>query len=190
MENIVSDEDLGNTDLNELQLAAAETLRGDLRDTILAEFKASTKPWSKLSEDEQSRLMHRAADIAGKLVVDVIDIVAERGLPALPIIVGKMTVDGSACKGTFECHADDENLLRIRHLQGARAMFVLASPDRFNGEQQPAETENVGDLAMPKTGNGAPSDPDGLANVGRGKARAALDLPADGSAGANETAAA
>lgn len=146
-----------------------DTLRGDIRDALLAECRQMQKPWAQMSEQEQERLIFRARDMADSLVRRSVDLVAERGLPALPIEVGKITVDGGVCKGAFECYATDENLLRMRHLQGARAMFVLASPDRYSGERAPAEAENVGDLAMPKTGPGAPSDPNGLAKVGRGK---------------------
>jgi hypothetical protein len=146
-----------------------ESLRGDIRDRILTEFKHIPNVWQKMAESEQERLISRAQDIASELVRKAVDLVAERGLPALPIEVGKITIDGGACKGTFECYADDENLLRIRHLQGSRAMFVLASPDAFNGEKQPQETDNVGDLAMPK-GDEPRADEANLANVGQGKA--------------------
>lgn len=145
-----------------------ETLRGDIRDRILTEFKHIPNIWPKMAESDQDRLISRARDIAGELVRKAIDLVAERGLPALPIEVGKITIDGGACKGTFECYADDENLLRIRHLQGKRAMFVLASPDAFNGERKPAEADVVGDLSMPKEGERA--DEHLLDQVGQGQA--------------------
>lgn len=128
---------------------ATETLRGDIRDAVLAEFKHVDKPWQKMTEDEQQRLINRATDIGDRLVRDAVDLIAARDLPSLPIEVGKITVEGSECKGTFECYADDENLLRIRHLQGSRAMFVLASPSAYQGEQAPAVPENVGSLAIP-----------------------------------------
>jgi hypothetical protein len=146
----------------------SETLRGDIRDRILTEFKHIPNVWQKMAESEQERLISRSLDIAGELVRKAVDLIAERGLPALPIEVGKITIDGGACKGTFECYADDENLLRIRHLQGSRAMFVLASPDAFNGEKQTPETDVVGDLSMPKEGERA--DETQLAQVGQGQA--------------------
>jgi hypothetical protein len=146
-----------------------ESLRGDIRDRILTEFKHIPNVWPKMAESEQERLISRAQDIASELVRKAVDLVAERGLPALPIEVGKITIDGGACKGMFECYADDENLLRIRHLQGSRAMFVLASPDAFNGEKKPQETDNVGDLAMPK-GDEPRADEANLEQVGQGKA--------------------
>lgn len=148
-----------------------KTLRGDIRDAILSEFKTVQKPWQQMTEWEQGRLIHRARDIADKLVRQSVDIIASNGLPSLPIKVGKFTVDGSAIKGTFEAYAEDEALLRIRKLSGTRAMFVLASPDAYQGERKEAETDNVGDLAIPRTGPGAPSDPDALAQVGRGNGK-------------------
>jgi len=151
---------------------ATKTLRGDIRDKILAEFKAQPKSWQTSNEDEQRRLIERAKDIADTLVRRAVDIVAAKGLPALPITVGKITIDSSECKGTFECYAGDEELLRIRHLQGARAMFVLASPDAFNGEQKAAKPEVVGDLAMPNP-EGERADEANLALVGQGKTNGA-----------------
>lgn len=143
---------------------AAETMTSDIRDAILSEFKLTPKPWQHMKEDEQQRLINRAEDIADTLVRRAIDIIAARGLPALPIEVGKITVEGTECKGAFECYADDENLLRIRHLQGSRAMFVLASSSAYSGETKRPEPEVVGDLAMPKV------DPlQGIETIGRGK---------------------
>ncbi len=148
----------------------SETLRGDIRDELLREFKHMPKSWQTMNEDEQQRCIDRASDIADSLVRKAVDLVASRGLPALPIEVGKITIDGAACKGAFECYADDDNLLRIRHLQGSRAMFVLASPSAFQGEKSKPETEVVGDLAMPKDGERA--DEELLEQVGQGKAAA------------------
>jgi hypothetical protein len=148
---------------------ATTTLRGDIRDQILREFKAIPKSWQTSTEDEQSRLINRARDIADDLVRQAIDLVAGKGLPSLPILVGKITVEKSACKGVFECHADDENLLRIRHLQGSRAMFVLASPDAFNGEQSDPQAEVIGDLSIPDP-DAPRADEAQLAKVGQGKA--------------------
>lgn len=158
----------------------AETLTGDIRDMVLTEFKHQPKPWQQMNEEEQQRLIDRAEDIAGQLVQRAVNIIAERGLPSLPITVGKFTVDAGELKGVFEAYASDDNLLRIRHLAGQRAMFVLASPDAYEGEKAPAEPENVGDLAIPKTGKGAPSDPEALKKVGRGNGKKppAADLPA------------
>ena len=152
---------------------ATDTLRGDIRDKILSEFKTMPKSWQAANEGEQQRMISRAKDIADTLVRRAIDIIAAKGLPSLAITVGKVTIEKSECKGTFECYADDESLLRIRHLQGSRAMFVLASPDAFNSEQKKPETDVVGDLAMPKGEPDERPDEALLAQVGQGKANGA-----------------
>jgi hypothetical protein len=145
-----------------------ETLIGDVRDAVLAEFKHLPNTWQKMNEEEQQRLITRASDIADSMVRKAVDMIAARGMPALPIEVGKITIEGAECKGAFECYADDEALLRIRHLQGSRAMFVLASPDAYNGKTETPKPDVVGDLAMPKTGPGAEHDAGALAAIGRG----------------------
>lgn len=160
---------------NEQMDIQAETLKGDIRDSILTEFKHTAKPWQQMTEDEQQRMIDRSVDISHTVIQRSINIIAERGLPSMTITVGKFTVDAGELKGTFEAYASDENLLRVRHLAEQRAIFVLASPEAYQGEKAPAETENVGELALPKTGPGAPSDPDALKNVGRGKRKNGAD---------------
>lgn len=161
-----------------------KTLRGDIRDMILDEFKHIDGPWAKANEDEQQRRINRAGDISDQLVRQAIDLIAARGLPSLPIEVGKIEVDGGACKGRFECYADDDALLRIRHLQGSRAMFVLASPDAYQGEKTSPQPDVVGSLAMPAgpdaagildvmnaDGHTRGEDPDDVRNLAHNKAR-------------------
>lgn len=150
-----------------------ETLRGDIRDAVLAEFKLMPKPWQQMNEAEQERIIARASDIADKLVGGTIDIVAARGLPSLAISVAKFTVDGNEIKGTYTAYAADENLLRIRHLADRRAIFVLADPADYEGEKKPAESDVVGDLAIPKSGPGTPTDEATFAKLGRGNGAAA-----------------
>lgn len=145
--------------------ARTRTLRGDIRDLILREFKAMSRPWQQMTETEQARLIHRANDIAGTVVRRSVDIVAEDGLPSLPVTVGKITLEGGAIKGAYECFADDENLLAIRRLQSKRAMFVLADPDEYFGQRAAAKPTNVGELAMPNGEDDDDDDPDAAETV-------------------------
>lgn len=144
------------------------TLRGDIRDAVLAEFKHLPKPWQQMNEEEQQRVITRAEDIAGELVRNAVDLVAARGLPSLAITVGKFTCEATELKGTFQAYPTDAHLLMVRNLCDRRAIFVLADPEQFMDEKAPAEPENVGTLAIPTMGPGAPSDPDALETVGRG----------------------
>lgn len=149
-----------------------DTLRGDIRDAVLTELKQAEKSWRLMNEDEQERVITRAADIADTLVRRAVDLVAARGLDCLAITVGKFQVDAGSIKGTFEAYADDNSLLAIRHLADKRAMFVLADPQAYFGEKKPAEPEVIGDLAMPKQ-----PDLDVVQEAMRDKARDALEIP-------------
>lgn len=148
--------------------ARTRTLRGDVRDLVLREFKTMQKAWPQMTESEQSRLIQRASDIAGTVVRRCVDLVAEDGLPSLPVTVGKLTLEGGAIKGTYECFADDENLLSIRRLQSKRAMFVLADPDEYFGQRGKAEPDNVGDLGIPRQKEGTQTIDDDPFGVGDG----------------------
>lgn len=151
---------------DEPQLETA-TLLGDVRDALLAEFKAIDRPWEKMTEDQQDRLIHRAQDVADSLVRRTVNIVAEQGFANLAVTINKFTVkDGVKIEvGAAETV---ENITQLA-MHGGAAVLVLASMSAFDREKAPAEADNVGDLAIPKTGPGAPSDPAAVAALGRGK---------------------
>lgn len=150
---------------SEVAIASA-TLLGDVRDALLSEIKALPKPWQKMSEEEQGRAIHRASDIAGELVTKVVHLISTKGFSNLPVTINKFTVkDGVKIEvGAAETV---ENITHLAMHSGA-AVLVLATPSAFMGEKEKAQTDNVGELAIPKTGPGAPSDPDAMEHLGRG----------------------
>lgn len=162
----------------EIQLAAA-TLLGDVRDAVLAEFKTAEKPWSKMSEEEQERLIQRADDIADQVVLGAVAVVAQHGFSNLPASIDQFTrKDG--LKIVLKAGATVEHITKLAEHGNNSVVLVLAEPARFMGERAPAETENVGELAIPKTGPGAPSDPKATAKLGRGNGKQkppTADLP-------------
>lgn len=150
-----------------VQLEAA-TLLGDVRDALLAEFKAIDKPWSKMTEDEQGRLILRADDIAGDLVHGAVGCVAHHGFSHVGASLEQFTrKDG--LKITLKSAATVDHITKLAEHGMNSVVLVFAEPAKFMGERKPAEPDNVGDLAIPKMGQGAPSDPDALETVGRGK---------------------
>lgn len=146
-----------------------KSLLADVRDAILSEFKAVDKPWEKQNESEQSRLIQRAEYIAGRLIADVVAIVADKGFSSIPASIDQFTrKDG--IKITLKASATVEHITQLAEHGMNAVVLVLAEPTKFMGKAKPKETENVGDLAMPKTGPGAPSDPAALEKIGRGHA--------------------
>lgn len=162
----------------ERQLKAAESLKGDIRDEFLTEIKQLKKPWEKLTEYEQERLIHRCRDIAGNLVRNAVEIAAARGFEHIPVSIGKFTVDAEkGIQSTFAMARSDENLLAMGRRIGSVVLLVPLDLHDFMGERKPAEPEVVGDLALPKTGPGAPSDPEAESKIGRGETEAAEAHP-------------
>lgn len=146
-----------------------QTLLADVRDAILSEFKAVDKPWEKQNEKEQGRLIQRAEYVAGRLIADAVAIVADRGFSSMPAAIDQFTrKDG--IKITLKASATVEHITQLAEHGMNAVVLVLAEPSKFMGKAKPTEPDNVGDLAMPKTGPGAPSDEAAMAKLGRGNA--------------------
>lgn len=138
----------GHDDLPKAIVLASETLRGDVRDEILREFKAMAKPWAQMNEKEQERVIHRSADIADNLVMGALRLTAHKGNPHVVVQVSQFTVKDDV-KVTLSVAAILDNIVKLASA-GAHAVLVLADPKQFSGEKKKPETDVVGDLAMPK----------------------------------------
>lgn len=125
-----------------------KTLLGDVRDGILREFKGLEKPWQKMTESEQSRVIHRAADIAERVVRGAIDIAATRGFEHFDVQLGKITVDKTVeLKVTAPFSAEIIAALSTR--RGDTLVMIARDAGEFRGERKPAKPTNVGELAIP-----------------------------------------
>jgi hypothetical protein len=130
-------------------ILASETLRGDVRDEVLREFKGLQKPWAQMNESEQERLIHRAQDIAYRLVKASVEIVAHGGVAHLTSRVEQFTVKPDGIKITLTVGATTENMITLAKNCGP-CVLALVDPSKYTGERKKAEPEVVGDLAMPK----------------------------------------
>ncbi len=162
--------------------AAARTLRGDIRDRLLMEFRSLPRPWQQMNEDEQRRIIHVANDLAAKIVNEAILIAAHEGAPHLVATVGQFTVkDG--IKVQMNAAASVENISRLAGHRGA-AVLVLTDPSKFHGQRQRAEPDIIGDLRLPKNGGEEEREDEAyLQQIGRGPPPAAEAGPIDGVAG-------
>lgn len=119
----------------------AETLFGDVRDVILSQVRTMEDPWSKLSEDAQMARIDNAARTAEFVVRQAVGLVAKAGFPHMPVLVKDFTVKGGLVKGKFETGVNDSSVLLLSENQEARAVLVLADPDRFMGEAAAAKPD-------------------------------------------------
>lgn len=126
-----------------------KTLRGDIRDALLARIKNVEKPWGKLKEHEQRAIIESCEGVARGLVAQSINIVASRGFTYYDVTLGKISID-KAIEGKFSMVPDGEALVELLRRRNQMIMLLIRDPHDFEGERAPVEPENVGDLAMPK----------------------------------------
>lgn len=151
---------------------ALETMRGDIRDALLTEFKSRPKAWQQMNEQEQDSIIFRLNHIAQGLVDRAVYVVAHQGAPYLAGEVNKFTVkDG--LKIEFGSAGLAENIIKLAEHSGA-AVLVLIEPRKYQGQRADAKPDVVGDLKMPRERQ----DEAQLAQVGKG-AGEPVDAPAD-----------
>lgn len=150
---------------------AAKSLKGDIRDALLSELKHMPKPWQQMNETQQQRLINRAENVAHDLVREAVTIAAAEGAAALVGRVSKFSATDKGLKIEFGVALNEENLVKLAKHTGA-AVLALIEPARYQGQRKPAETDVVGDLAMPKER----ADEALLDRVGRGNGAVPADL--------------
>lgn len=130
---------------------AADTLRGDIRDVLLAIVRGMETPWSKLSERDQERRINAIDKAAQKVVRDSIRIVANQGFPHVEVLVSnKGKFAGGSMELTVAANFSVENATRLSEHGVGSAILVLAEPGEFFGERriaraQPDQSTFLGD---------------------------------------------
>lgn len=128
---------------------AAETLSGDIRDLILDEFRHFPKPWQKMTEAEQERMIIRATDIAANLVTRAVDLIAHAGMPRVEIQTKKFSLEPELIRMTATTPATEETAIALIRHKGPMVL-VLADLAAFSGQREKAETDVLGDLGIPR----------------------------------------
>lgn len=119
---------------------AADTLRGDIRDSLLAWFKAQPKAWPLLSEREQRDLADAADRYSGELVKSACKIIAagER-----PCIVATLTEyrekDGVEAK--LKLPSRGEVVAQLHEACGREVLIVTSGAEEFMGEAGAAKID-------------------------------------------------
>lgn len=126
--------------VNPLVELAADTLRGDMRDSFLSWFKAQPKNWSAMSEQEQRALADAADRYSGTIIKQACQIIAagER-----PCIVAKLTEykekDGVEAK--LKLPSKGEVISALHEACGREVLVVTSGEEEFQGETAPAEID-------------------------------------------------
>jgi hypothetical protein len=145
-----------------------ETLKQRLGKDLLDLARQLEKPWQKMNEKEQQRVIDRTQHLAGALVNDCVTTMASRGFPHFTVQVGKITID-KGIKADMTLPTSQAVLDALIAGKNQTMMLVARNEHQFLAGGKPPSPDVVGDLALPKSGRGAPSDEKALAQVGRGK---------------------
>lgn len=117
---------------------ASESLRGDIRDSLLAWFKAQPKSWPFLSEGEQRDLANSADTYAGTLIKEACKIIAAEERPSIVAkLVEYKEKDGIEAKLKFT--SKGEVVAALHEACGREVLLVTSGADEFMGEAGPAE---------------------------------------------------
>lgn len=129
---------------------ASDTLRGDVRDTLLGWFKATPKPWSQLGEKEQRDIVDAADRFARSLVKQTCRLIAagERRCIVAQLVEYKEK-DGVEAK--LKLPSKGEVVAALHEACGREVLIVCSGEEEFAGEAGEAEIQKD----QPELGIGA-----------------------------------
>lgn len=119
---------------------AAETLFGDVRDTLLTHVRSMETPWSKMSERQQQDKIHAISRAAETVVRRAVAIIASNGQEPMFGRVTKFTVKDEI-KAELVASSSVGNIEKIAENINQPAIIIFASPEGFMGERAPAEAD-------------------------------------------------
>lgn len=118
----------------------AETLTGDVRDSILDRIRSLRKPWPQASEAEQAEIIEGITRLAEHIVKEVVILVASAGRKAMVGDLEKVTVkDGF--QAVISLKKDDPNRHELVDSVSQTVLIVVADVEAFTGEQKKAKPE-------------------------------------------------
>ena len=119
---------------------AADSLRGDIRDSLLAWFKAQPKSWPFMAEREQRDLADAADRFSGELITEACQIIAAGERPSIVAkLVEYKEKDGVEAK--LKLDGKSENILALHEACGREVLIVTSGAEEFSGEAGAADID-------------------------------------------------
>lgn len=119
---------------------AAETLRGDVRDSLLSWFKSQPKSWPFMSEREQRDLADAADRFSGSMVKQACQIIAAGERPCIvATLVEYREKDGVEAK--LKLPSKGEVVAALHEACGREVLVVTSGAEEFLGEQGKAQID-------------------------------------------------
>lgn len=131
-------QDQGGEDFAPLIELSADTLRGDVRDSILQWFKAQPKAWGFMSETERRELAEAVDRYSYELTKQACRIIATRERPS---IVGKLVEykEKEGIEAKLKFGSTEDVVTSLHESCGQDVLVVTTGFDLHSGEKAPAE---------------------------------------------------
>jgi hypothetical protein len=138
--------------LKERQEMQVTTLRGDIRDQVLRLVRELPDHWGKMTGGAQEDVISRVERLANGLVDETVEIVTSRGADSQLVTLGKISVDKGMIECKFTTPYTNDAMSALCERRSQQVALVARDADQFKGEKAKAETDNIGDLAIPRAG--------------------------------------
>jgi hypothetical protein len=138
-------------DLSDLTWTKINTMKGDIRDSVLDWFKSKKKSWGDQDGFGQSQTIKDIETLAGDMVRNVARLVATRGFDHMTITLSKATIDRekSVITTTFSLPRTVDNILFMNECLDTQVQVVPTPVAEFMGEKAPAVSDVIGTLKIP-----------------------------------------
>lgn len=136
--------------LKDRQDLQAASLRGDVRDVVLRLVRELPDQWKKMTGGAQDDVIARIERLAGAVVDQVVDIVASKGTESQVVRLGKITADKGMIDCKFTLPYSNEAVAALCTRQGQEVILIAREAEQFMGERERAESDNIGELAIPR----------------------------------------
>ena len=136
--------------LKDRQDFQAASLRGDVRDVVLRLVRELPDQWKKMTGGAQDEVIARIERLAGAVVDQVVDIVASKGTESQVVRLGKITADKGMIDCKFTLPYSNEAVAALCTRQGQEVILIAREAEQFMGERERAESDNIGELAIPR----------------------------------------
>lgn len=123
-----------------LAAMAADTLRGDVRDALLAWVKQTPKPWSQMTEVEQRDLAGRADSFSRAILRQACQFIAAN---ERPVIVANLVEykEKEGVEAKLKLASTGANVAALHEACGREVLIVTSGYDEVSGEAGEAEID-------------------------------------------------
>lgn len=126
---------------------AEATMRGDLIDALLTEFKAAKDVWPKLSQSDQDVIIARLDNRVCYAIAQAVRTIAAKGRPTVRATIDQLTAkDG--IKAVLSLSKADPQRHALLDAVGQQVVIVVADAEGFMGGDLPAGEPDQRDLPM------------------------------------------